>query len=30
MTVGDIVTLRGKCKDVGEIMGYALDIDSIN
>ncbi|MDT4373988.1 hypothetical protein RO787_11590 [Blautia coccoides] len=30
MTVGDIITLRGKCKDVGEIMGYALDIDSIN
>lgn len=30
MAIGDIVTLRGKCTDVGEIMGYTLDIDSIN
>ncbi len=30
MTKGDKVTLRGKCKDVGEIMGYSLDIDSID
>ncbi len=30
MTKGDTVTLRGKCKDVGEVMGYSLDIDSIN
>ena len=27
---GDTVTLRGKCTDVGEIMGYSLDIDSID
>lgn len=29
MTIGDIVTLRGKCTDVGEVLGYYLDIDSI-
>ena len=30
MSSDDIVTLRGKCKDVGEVMGYRLDIDSID
>ena len=30
MSKGDIVTLRGKCKDVGEVLGYSLDIDSID
>ena len=30
MSSDDMVTLRGKCKDVGEIMGYSLDIDSID
>ena len=30
MSIGDIVTLRGKCKDVGEILGFTLDIDSID
>ncbi|MDQ0153675.1 hypothetical protein J2S20_002397 [Moryella indoligenes] len=30
MSTNDIVTLRGKCKDVGEVLGYSLDIDSIN
>lgn len=30
MSSDDTVTLRGKCKDVGEIMGYKLDIDSID
>lgn len=30
MSIGDTVTLRGKCKDVGEVLGYSLDIDSIN
>lgn len=30
MTKGDTVTLRGKCTDVGEVLGYTLDIDSIN
>ena len=29
MSIGDTVTLRGKCKDVGEVLGYTLDIDSI-
>lgn len=27
---GDTVTLRGKCTDVGEVMGYSLDINSID
>lgn len=30
MSKDDMVTLRGRCKDVGEIMGYSLDIDSID
>ena len=30
MSVGDTVTLKGKIKDVGEVVGYYLDIDSIN
>ena len=30
MSVDDIVTLRGKIKSVGEVLGYSLDIDSIN
>ena len=30
MSSGDTVTLRGKCKDMGEVMGYKLDIDSID
>ena len=30
MSIGDTVTLKGKCKDVGEVLGYSLDIDSIN
>lgn len=25
----DTVTVRGKCTDVGEVLGYSLDIDSI-
>lgn len=29
MTVGDTVTVRGKCTDVGEVLGYYLDIESI-
>lgn len=29
MSIGDIVTLKGKVTDVGEIMGYSLNIDSI-
>lgn len=30
MSVDDIVTLRGKVTSVGEVLGYSLDIDSIN
>lgn len=30
MSIGDTVTLKGKCKDVGEVLGYSVDIDSIN
>lgn len=30
MKVGDTVVLNGKIKDVGEVLGYSLDIDSIN
>lgn len=26
----DIITVKGKIKSIGEIMGYTLDIDSIN
>lgn len=29
MTKGDIVTLKGKCKLVGEVLGYSLDIMEI-
>lgn len=29
MTKGDTVTLKGKCTDVGEVLGYSLDIDEI-
>lgn len=29
MSKGDTVTLKGKCTDVGEVLGYSLDIDSI-
>lgn len=26
---GDKVTLKGKCTDVGEVLGYSFDIDEI-
>jgi hypothetical protein len=26
---GDKVTVKGKCTDVGEVLGYSIDIDSI-
>lgn len=29
MSKGDTVTLKGKIKSVGEVLGYSLDIDSI-
>lgn len=28
-SVGDMVTIKGQITDVGEIMGYSMDIDSI-
>ena len=28
-SVGDSVIVRGKCKDIGEILGYQIDIDSV-
>lgn len=27
MSIGDTITVRGKCKEVGEVLGYTLDID---
>ena len=30
MSKDDPITVRGKIKSVGEVMGYSLDIDSIN
>lgn len=30
MSIDDIVTLKGKIKSVGEVLGYSLDIDEIN
>lgn len=30
MSSGDRIVIRGKCTDVGEIMGYSIDIDEIS
>lgn len=30
MSIGDIITLRGQITDVGEVLGYSLEIDSID
>lgn len=30
MNKGDVITVKGKIKSVGELLGYSLDIDSIN
>lgn len=30
MSIDDMVTLRGQITEVGEVLGYSLDIDSIN
>lgn len=30
MSVDDIVTLKGQVTSIGEVLGYSLDIDSIN
>ena len=29
MKKGDTVTLKGKCTNVGEVLGYSLDIEEI-
>ena len=29
LSKGDTVTLKGKCTDVGEVLGYSLDIEEI-
>ena len=30
LSAGDIITVKGKIVSIGEVMGYTLDIDSIN
>lgn len=30
LSTGDSITVRGKITDIGELLGYMLDIDSIN
>ncbi len=30
MQSGDPITVRGKCSDVGEVLGYSIQLDSIN
>lgn len=30
MSVGDTVSVKGKITDIGEVMGYSLDIDAIS
>ena len=30
MNIGDPIIVRGKVKDVGEVLGYSMNIDSIN
>ena len=30
MSIGDTVIVKGKITDVGEVMGYSLDIDEIS
>lgn len=29
MSKGDSITVKGYCKDVGELLGYSIDIDSV-
>ena len=29
MSIGDTLVVKGKIKDVGEVMGYSLDIDEV-
>ena len=30
LSKGDKITVKGKVKDVGEVMGYSVDIDEIS
>lgn len=30
LSKGDVITVNGKCDDVGEVMGYSINIDSIS
>lgn len=30
MSKGDSITVKGYCKDIGEVLGYQIDIDEIN
>lgn len=30
LSIGDVITVKGKITDVGEVLGYSLDIDEIN
>ena len=30
MSKGDSITVKGYCKDMGEVLGYQIDIDAIN
>ena len=29
LSKGSSLTIKGKCKDVGQLMGYSIDIDEI-
>ena len=29
MSIGDTLVVKGKIKDVGEVLGYSLDIDEV-
>ena len=29
MNKGDAITIKGKCTDVGEVLGYSIDIDEV-
>ena len=30
MKIGDKIVVKGKCTDVGEVMGYSIDIDEVS
>ena len=29
LSAGDTLTVKGKCRDVGELLGYQIDIEAI-